>query len=293
MTWTERSRISLGFPVPFGKGGERSALGCGGLGRAGWPGLVPFGPRSEDRAGVSGKAICRGKQHRFRQGRAALAGARLVETGMVVGLGSGSTAALMVRHLAARVEQEGLRIVGVPTSAATAELARSLKILVREIDEVAGLDLNLDGADEVDPQFRLIKGRGGALLREKIVACASARRVTIVTAEKLVERLGRSAPIPVEVSTFGVKHTERLIQRLGASTSVRCHPDGALILTDGGNAILDCRFLDETDPARRDEQLQGIAGVLETGLFIGLCDTLIVGRDRDVDVITTGADRYA
>jgi ribose 5-phosphate isomerase A len=223
--------------------------------------------------------------------RAAFAGAGLVESGMVVGLGSGSTAALMVRHLAARVQQEGLKVVGVPTSAATAELARSLKIPVRALDEVALLDLNLDGADEIDPQFRMIKGRGGALLREKIVACASARRVTMVTPEKLVERLGASAPIPVEVSTFGVKHTERLIQRLGAVTSIRCHADGSLIRTDGGNAILDCHFRDEIDPDERDRQLQALAGVLETGLFIGLCDTLIVGRDPDVDLITTGVER--
>ena len=210
---------------------------------------------------------------------------------MIVGLGSGSTAALMVRHLASRVEQEGLRIVGVPTSKATAELARGLNIPVRDLDEVSGLDLNLDGADEIDPQFRMIKGRGGALLREKIVACASTRRVTMVTAEKLVERLGRSAPIPLEVSTFGVKHTERLTQRLGASTSIRCHADGSLVLTDGGNAILDCHFQGDIDPSILDGQLQGIAGVLESGLFIGLCDTLIVGRDQDVDVITTGAAR--
>jgi ribose 5-phosphate isomerase A len=129
------------------------------------------------------------------------------------------------------------------------------------------------------------------LLREKIVACASARRVTMITAEKLVERLGRAAPIPVEVSTFGLKHTDRLIQRLGASTSIRSHADGSLVLTDGGNAILDCHFLDDIDPATRDDQLQVIAGVLETGLFIGLCDTLIIGRDQDVEVITTGAER--
>jgi ribose 5-phosphate isomerase A len=215
----------------------------------------------------------------------------MVESGMVVGLGSGSTAELMVRHLATRVDQEGLQLVGVPTSTGTAELARGLKIPVRELDEVAVLDLNLDGADEIDPQFRMVKGRGGALLREKIVACASAHRVTMITAEKLVERLGRAAPIPVEVSTFGLKHTERLIQRLGASTSIRSHADGSLILTDGGNAILDCHFPDDSDPATRDDQLQVIAGVLETGLFIGLCDTLIIGRDQDVEVITTGAER--
>jgi ribose 5-phosphate isomerase A len=166
-----------------------------------------------------------------------------------------------------------------------------LKIPVRALDEVSGLDLNLDGADEIDPQYRMIKGRGGALLREKIVACASTRRVTMVTAEKLVEQLGRSAAIPLEVSTFGVKHTERLIQRLGASTSIRCHADGSLVLTDGGNAILDCHFQAGIDPTTLDGQLQGTAGVLESGLFIGLCDTLIVGRDQDVDVITTGAAR--
>ena len=143
--------------------------------------------------------------------RAANAAANLVESGMVVGLGTGSTATLMLRRLGERVELEALKIVGVPTSVATAELARDLGIPLRELDDVPGLDLNLDGADEVDPQFRMIKGRGGALLREKIVACVAARRVTIITEDKRVDRLGANAPIPVEVSHVGLKHTERRI----------------------------------------------------------------------------------
>jgi ribose 5-phosphate isomerase A len=219
--------------------------------------------------------------------RAARAGASLVEDGMTVGLGSGSTAALMVRHLADRIRQEGLRIIGVPSSGSTADLARSLGISLRDIDEVGALDLNLDGADEIDPQFRMIKGRGGALLREKIVVAASARRVTMITDEKRVAHLGQAAPIPVEVSVFGMKHTERLLQRLGASTSIRRGGNDTLTLTDGGNAIVDCRFPAVADPGLLDAQLQSLAGVLETGLFIGLCDLLIVGSSEGVEQITS------
>ncbi len=225
--------------------------------------------------------------------RAARAGAELVRDGMIVGLGSGTTAALMIRHLADRIAGERLSITGIPTSAATAELASGLRIPLRDLDEVDGLDISLDGADEVDPRFHLIKGRGGALLREKIVACASARRVTIITAEKRVERLGRGMPIPVEVSTFGLLHTERRIRALGGLTTIRRAPDGALVLTDGGNALIDCRFADLDDPAWLDQRLQCLSGVLDTGLFIGLCDTVIVGTDDGVQVIETGAERVA
>ncbi len=217
--------------------------------------------------------------------RAARAGADRVRDGMIVGLGSGSTAARMVRHLARRLADERLSIVAVATSKATADLARSLGITLRELDEVERLDISLDGADEIDPQFRMIKGRGGALLREKVVACASSHRVTMITAEKRVERLGRGMPIPVEVSNFGLAHTERHIRELGGTTAVRRSSDGSLVLTDGGNALIDCHFPDIDDPAALDARLQCLAGVLDTGLFVGLCDVLIVARPDDIEIV--------
>jgi ribose 5-phosphate isomerase A len=224
--------------------------------------------------------------------RAAGAAAELVADGMIVGLGSGSTAALMVRRIGERVEQDGLKIVAVATSDATASLARSLKILVRELDDFETLDINLDGADEIDSHFQMIKGRGGALLREKIVATASKHRVTMITADKRVERLG-IMPIPVEVSRIGVKHTERRLQQLGASTTIRRQNDGSPYLTDGGNQIVDCKFASVGDPGLLDKQLQCIAGVLETGLFLDLCDTLIVGTSAGVERITNQAAHQA
>ena len=215
----------------------------------------------------------------------------MVESGMIAGLGTGSTAALMVRRLGERVRDEGLKIVGVPTSVATAELAREQNIPLRELDDVSGLDISLDGADEVDSQFRLIKGRGGALLREKIVACLSKRRVTMVTSEKRVRRLGVGAPIPVEVSQMGLKHTERRLQKLGAQTKARTLPSGETYLTDGGNAIIDCHFEEIGDPDELDSLLRAVVGVLETGLFLGLCDLLVVGTGEGVEQITTHAKR--
>ena len=214
---------------------------------------------------------------------AAKAAAALVEDGMAVGLGSGTTAALVVRAIGDRVANEGLRLVGVPTSVATAELAASFKIPLRELDDVETLDLNLDGADEVDPQFRMIKGRGGALLREKIVASYARKRVTVITPEKRVESLGVNAPVPVEVSSIGTRHVEASLRTLGASTTLRLRPDGSPYLTDGGNKIIDCHFPRADDPSRLDDLLHRTVGVFETGLFIGLCDVLLVGRADGVD----------
>jgi ribose 5-phosphate isomerase A len=219
--------------------------------------------------------------------RAALAAASMVESGMVVGLGSGSTSALMVGRLGERISREGLLIKAVATSEATAVLARGLGIPLLELDDVDALDINLDGADQIDFEFRMIKGRGGALLREKIVACASNRRVTMIVADKRVERLGSNVAIPVEVSAIGVKHTERRLQHLGASTTIRRRADGSSYRTDGGNEIIDCRFTELVDPGALDRELQCLAGVLETGLFIDLCDTLIVGTSGGAEQIET------
>ncbi len=212
---------------------------------------------------------------------------------MIVGLGSGSTADLMVQHLAVRIRQEGLKITGVPSSGVTAGLATRLGIPLCDLDDVASLDINIDGADEIDSRFRMIKGRGGALLREKIVASASAHRVTMITEDKRVGQLGLASPIPVEVSTFGLIHTEQRIKNLGASTTVRLAGDGSIALTDGGNAIIDCRFSPAAEIESLDAQLQCLPGVLDTGLFIGLCDTLIVGSSQGVEIIQTGQPRQS
>ncbi len=216
--------------------------------------------------------------------RAALAAAALVRDGMIVGLGSGSTSALLVHCLGDRIKREGLKFTAISTSDETTRLAKSLGISVQELDTVSALDINLDGADEIDAQFRMIKGRGGALLREKIVAYASNHRVTMITGEKRVEQLGTRCPIPVEVSSIGLKHTERRLQDFGCTTAVRLGSDGLPFTTDGGNHIVDCRFSSIDDPESLDLRLQSVPGVLETGLFIGLCDTLIVGTE-------TGAER--
>lgn len=217
--------------------------------------------------------------------QAARTAAGLVESGMTVGLGSGTTANLVVRELAERIRRESLQFVGVPTSSATAELARAEGISLRDVDELDTLEINLDGADEIDFQFRMIKGRGGALLREKIVASAARRRVTIVTAEKRVGRLGSRMPLPVEVCGFGLRHTERAIRALGAETEVRRNPDGSSYVTDGGNLIIDCRFASIDDPAALEQRLRRVAGVFETGLFLGLCDLLIVGHAEQTELI--------
>jgi ribose 5-phosphate isomerase A len=198
----------------------------------------------------------------------------------------------MIQRLGERIRDEGLGFVAVATSLATAELAREMGVLLRDVDDVPALDLNIDGADEIDGRYRMIKGRGGALLREKIVACIAKRRVTVVTDDKRVDRLGVGAPVPVEVSRMGVKHIERRLQRLGAETELRRNADGLSFVTDGGNLIIDCRFPGLDDPADMDVKLKSVVGVFETGLFLGLCDVLVVGKDDGAEVIETQAPRW-
>ncbi len=221
--------------------------------------------------------------------RAAEAAATLVSDGMSVGLGSGTTADLVIRVLADRVRQEGIRIVCVATSEASASLARSLGLELAELDSLDHLDLDIDGADEVDPQFRMIKGRGGALLREKFVAAAARRRVIVIGPGKRVDRLGSRHPVPVEVGAFGLRHTERRLQHLGAETALRTLDDGTPAVTDGGHRILDCRFGPIDDPAELDRNLHQTLGVLETGLFIDLCDVLVVGGQDRVEWVEAPA----
>jgi ribose 5-phosphate isomerase A len=209
---------------------------------------------------------------------AAEAGAALVKDGMVVGLGTGSTAAHFVRALGPRVKQ-GLSIRGVPTSAATAALARTLGIPLVGFDQVTEIDLTIDGADEFDPRLALVKGGGGALLYEKVVAAASRRMVAVCDGKKRVDSLGRF-PLPVEVVPFGHEQVSRRLQALGAKVKLR-HSEGDIFKTDGGHYILDAAFGVIADPGALAEKIDQIVGVVEHGLFVGLC-TEVIMADRGV-----------
>jgi ribose 5-phosphate isomerase A len=210
---------------------------------------------------------------------AAEAAADLVRDGMVVGLGTGSTAAFAIEGLARR-HRQGLRFLGIPTSDRTAAQARAAGIPLTSFAEHRRIDLTIDGADEVERgTLNLIKGLGGALLHEKIVAAASRCLVIIVDEAKLVDRLGARAPVPVEVVAFGLETTQGALEGLGASASLRRTPMGEPFITDSGNRILDCGFGAIPDPVDLEHRIRGVVGVVESGLFIGLAHAaLVAGR---------------
>ena len=206
-----------------------------------------------------------------------------VEDGMKLGLGTGSTAAWMVRCLAERIREDGLRIVGVPTSSRTAELAASLGIRLSTLDEVKWLDLTIDGADEFDPNLNLIKGGGAALLQEKIVATASDQMIVIADAAKEVAQLG-AFPLPVEVIPFGWQTTKALVEEtlvsmdvLGRDVTLRMNGDKPLV-TDGANFILDLHLNRIGNARQLALVLNQIPGVVENGLFIDICDIVVIGH---------------
>jgi ribose 5-phosphate isomerase A len=208
-----------------------------------------------------------------------------VESGMIVGLGTGSTAGFVVEQLASRVAH-GLAVVAIPTSERTAGLARRLGIPLASFAEYRRIDLAIDGADEVQrATLDLIKGRGGALLREKIVAAASRRFIVVVDQEKLVDRLGEHMPVPVEVAQFGWQATAAALVRLGTDPELRQN-DGRPYVTDGGNFILDCRLGLINDPERTERLIKMTVGVVENGLFIGRSSAVIVATDSGVDILT-------
>jgi ribose 5-phosphate isomerase A len=205
--------------------------------------------------------------------------AELARDGMVLGLGTGSTVLFTLQRLAERMSAEGLRIRGVPTSLDTERKARELGIPLASLEEVARIDLTIDGADEVDPGFRLVKGGGGALLREKVVASISAREAIVVGPDKLVERLADSFPLPVEVAPFARPVVARALADLGFEPRLRLRQDGSTYLTDNACEILDARFpggLD--DPEDMERKLHALPGVVECGLFVGLCQILVIGH---------------
>lgn len=197
-----------------------------------------------------------------------------VEDGMMVGLGTGSTAVYAIRKLGERVQQ-GLNIRAVATSVESEKLAREMSIPIVPFAEAGMIDLTIDGADEVDPDLNLIKGGGGALLREKIVAARS-RQVMIVAGEnKVVQRLG-TFPLPVEVVTFAHEWTMEKLESLGGSPVLRKTESGEVFITDNGNYTVDCHFKEILNPSRMHRVLNDIPGVVDNGLFIGLASSVIV-----------------
>jgi ribose 5-phosphate isomerase A len=233
------------------------------------------------------------EQNRLKK-EAAEAAAKLVETGMIVGLGTGSTAAFVVGELGRRVAQEGLRIVGIPTSERTAEQARSLKIPLTTLAEHSEIDLTIDGADEVERgTLYLIKGHGGALLREKIVAAASKQMAVVADESKLVERLGTHFSVPVEVVPFGWQATERKLSRLGANPSLRLGVDKKPYVTDGGHYIVDCAYGPLHSPKEVADELDHVVGVVEHGLFLGLVSRVFMAGQGGVKVLTPKAESSA
>jgi ribose 5-phosphate isomerase A len=216
----------------------------------------------------------------FKQ-QAAVHALSLLKDGMRLGLGTGSTAAKFVDLVGRRVKETGLQLLCVPTSEATRIRAERLGLKLSTLESTPFLDLTVDGADELDDDLRLIKGGGGALLREKIVATASERMVVIVDASKRVDRLGRF-PLPVEVVSFGLTATRHMVAVLAAEAGcegeivLRLDKNGQPLVTDGGNLILDCAFGRIEDPEALDEALKLVPGVVENGLFLGIADTAII-----------------
>jgi ribose 5-phosphate isomerase A len=211
-----------------------------------------------------------------RLSRLGIEAAARIEDGMLVGLGSGSSAEAMVRALGDRVAG-GLSVSGVATSVRTAELARTLHIPLKELAAIDRIDLCIDGADEIDPALNLVKGRGGALLFEKLVARRADRYIIIASDEKLVTRLGARMPLPVEVVPTGWTHTAESIGELGFTPALREFEDGTPYVTDGGHYIVDCAWPEDHqfDPATLATALKALTGVVDHGLFIGMADTAL------------------
>ena len=211
---------------------------------------------------------------------AARASLRFMKSGQVVGLGTGSTAASFIRLLAEQVKN-GLRIRGIPTSVRSRELAESLGIPLTTLDECQEIDVTVDGADEVDPELRLIKGGGGALLREKVVASATRHLVIVADATKQVPRLGKF-PLPVEVIRFAQALVAKKIAALGADVRLRLQANGTPYVTDESNHIFDCRFDEIADADNLARQLSDMPGIVEHGLFIGMASTVLLAKGDEI-----------
>jgi ribose 5-phosphate isomerase A len=226
--------------------------------------------------------------HEEEKEAAGRAAAKLVRDGEIVGLGTGSTAYFAVVALGERVKA-GLKITGIPTSVHTADLARALGIPLTTLDEHPEIDITIDGADEVDPKLNLIKGGGGALTREKVIATASKKMVVVADSGKVVPALGKF-PLPLEIIAFARTVIEKKIISLGATPKLRIKPDGSTFITDNGNQILDCSFGQIKDPAALARVLSDTPGIVEHGLFIGIAKQAFVGKGTSVEELNAAAN---
>jgi ribose 5-phosphate isomerase A len=201
---------------------------------------------------------------------------RYVKPGQTLGLGTGRAASAFIRALGA----DGIEVRGVPTSDASAGLARSLGIPLVDLREAERIDIDFDGADEVDPKLNMIKGRGGAMVREKVVAAAARRRIFLIGEEKLVDRLGAHGNLPVEVVPFAVAFSARRIGELGLKPTIRISEAGEHFVSDNGNFVLDCAVREIRNPARLERELLSIPGVVGTGLFVAIADMVLVAAQN-------------
>jgi ribose 5-phosphate isomerase A len=221
---------------------------------------------------------------------AAKSAVELVKNGMVIGLGSGSTAEIAIRILGEEVKN-GLQVVGVPTSRKSEEIARALGVRLATLEDYPEIDLTIDGADEVElGSLDLIKGRGGALLREKIVASSSRQLIIIVDGSKMVSRLGSRGEVPVEIVPFGWQSTARRLEKLEWKPVLRFEAGGVPFVTDGGHYILDCSFEKGLSLQSRAAQLHDTVGVVEHGMFLGMATQVNVGSANSVRVLRRNAD---
>lgn len=215
-----------------------------------------------------------------------------VRDGFAVGLGTGRAAAQFIEALAEKI-RGGLNVVGVPTSIASENLARGLGIPLVSLEDVPTLDVTIDGADEVDPELNLIKGYGGALVREKIVAASSRRLVILAGAVKEVERLGARGRLPVEVLPFALGLCRRRLQTLGLTPNLRTDDDGRPFVSDNGGSILDCVTAPIAEPTALEAAIRSIPGVIGTGLFLGMADRVLLQEGDDVKILETNRDSRA
>ena len=220
--------------------------------------------------------------------RAALAAVEMLASGMVVGLGTGSTAEYFIRALGEAIRSGRLKdIRGVPTSNRSAQLARELSIPLVSLAQVDQIDVDVDGADEIDPKLDLIKGLGGALLREKIIAQNSRRMIVIADESKRVDVLGSRAPLPVEVVQFEHEAQARFLRTLGCTPTLRTGADGKPFVTDNGNVLYDCRFARIQDAEALQAALKQRAGIVESGLFLHIADAAIIADADGVEILTS------